>query len=83
MNAAGSGPAATGIEGASAPAIKVTKVASRECRNMAVNLFGVKLLGPGGPQGAGSRSRAEQPTINVSNAEAVALYELVRCCSDL
>jgi hypothetical protein len=50
---------------------------------MAVNLFGVKLLGPARPQGSGSRSRAEQPTINASNAEAVALYEIVRCCSDL
>jgi hypothetical protein len=36
MNAAGSGPAATGIEGASAPAIKITDVARKERRNMAV-----------------------------------------------
>jgi hypothetical protein len=50
---------------------------------MAVNLFGVKLLAPARPQGSGSRSRAEQPTINVSHGEAVALYELVRCCGDL
>src|SRR6516165_9375287 len=42
-----------GVEGASAPAIKATKVARRERCNMAVNLFGVKLLGPARPQGSG------------------------------
>jgi hypothetical protein len=50
---------------------------------MAVNLFGVKLLGPARPPRLWVKIRAEQPTINVSHAGAVALYELVRCCSDL